>query len=124
MPPIAPGTKVLVTGANGFLAIHVVKSFLEHGYSVRGTVRSEAKGVHLHKLFSSFGNKFETVVVKDITQVNRFAVSRVSLLFYLSTSQVLSMRQLTVSTPSLIPPLRSILKPMIPMVGYSGRLHE
>jgi len=72
MPAIAPGNKILVTGANGFLAIHVVKAFLEHGYSVRGTVRSQVKGVHLHKLFSSYGNKFETVVVKDITQEGAF----------------------------------------------------
>lgn len=69
MPTITPGDKVLVTGANGFLAVHVVKAFLEHGYSVRGTIRSQAKGLHLHKLFSSYGNKFETVIVKDITQV-------------------------------------------------------
>jgi len=69
MPVIAPGSKVLVTGANGFLAIHVVKTFLEHRYSVIGTVRSQEKAAHLHKLFSSYGDKFETVLVKDITQV-------------------------------------------------------
>ena len=83
MPAVAPspGTspKVLVTGANGFLAIHVAKAFLEHGYSVRGTVRSEEKGVHLHKLFSPFGNKFETIVVKDIIPVEPFSVSGASL---------------------------------------------
>ena len=31
---------VLVTGASGFLATHVVKQLLELGYRVRGTVRS------------------------------------------------------------------------------------
>ncbi|KAF9647543.1 NAD(P)-binding protein [Thelephora ganbajun] len=72
MPAIAPGSKVLVTGANGFLATHVVKAFLDRQYSVRGTVRSQEKGDHLHKLFSSHGNKFETVVVKDITQEGAF----------------------------------------------------
>jgi nucleoside-diphosphate-sugar epimerase len=75
MPAITPGAKVLVTGANGFLAIHVVEAFLKHGYSVRGTIRSQAKGVHLHNRFSSYGNKFETVVVKDITQAGRLTVS-------------------------------------------------
>ncbi len=30
---------VLVTGAAGFLATHVVKQLLEGGYRVRGTVR-------------------------------------------------------------------------------------
>jgi len=31
---------VLVTGASGFLASHIVKQLLELGYRVRGTVRS------------------------------------------------------------------------------------
>jgi nucleoside-diphosphate-sugar epimerase len=35
-------TKVLVTGATGFLAGHCVADLLDHGYSVRGTVRSLA----------------------------------------------------------------------------------
>lgn len=83
MHAITPGAKVLVTGANGFLAIHVVKAFLEHGYSVRGTVRSEAKGLHLHKIFSSYGDKFETFIVEDITQVDRFTVSGASLVLSL-----------------------------------------
>ena len=78
MPTIAPGAKVLVTGANGFLAVHVVETFLKHGYSVRGTIRSQGKGVHLHKLFSSYGDKFETVIVKDITQVGNFVICHIS----------------------------------------------
>lgn len=76
MPAIAPGSKVLVTGANGYLAVHVVKAFLERGHSVRGTVRSQEKGAHLHTLFSGYGDKFETVVVKDITQVGRSRFSK------------------------------------------------
>ncbi len=36
-------TRVLVTGASGFLAMHVVKQLLDSGeYIVRGTVRSLA----------------------------------------------------------------------------------
>ena len=34
---------VLVTGANGYLGSAVVQHCLEHGYHVRGTVRSQAK---------------------------------------------------------------------------------
>mmetsp|Transcript_8939 Transcript_8939/g.20849 ORF Transcript_8939/g.20849 Transcript_8939/m.20849 type:complete len:329 (+) Transcript_8939:42-1028(+) len=39
MPKAADGT-VLVTGASGFLASWIVKSLLDDGYKVRGTVRS------------------------------------------------------------------------------------
>ena len=69
MPTITPGQKVLVTGANGFIAVWVVKTFLEKGYSVRGTVRSESKAQHIKKLFESYGDKFEVVIVPDITAV-------------------------------------------------------
>ena len=31
---------VLVTGANGFVAMHVISKFIHAGYKVRGTVRS------------------------------------------------------------------------------------
>lgn len=32
--------KYLVTGASGFIAMHVVEQLLKQGYSVRGTIRS------------------------------------------------------------------------------------
>lgn len=46
-------TKVLVTGATGFVAGHCIADLLEHGHSVRGTVRSLAhpdKVAHLRAL--------------------------------------------------------------------------
>ena len=69
MPAITPGSKILLTGANGFIAVWILKYLLEKGYSVRGTVRSEDKGVHLKKLFGGYGDKLEIVVVADITAV-------------------------------------------------------
>jgi len=71
MPTIVPGQKVLVTGANGFLAVHIVNALLKKGYVVRGTVRSLEKGHYLEELFAKHGDKFELAVVKDITAVSR-----------------------------------------------------
>ena len=34
---------LLVTGASGFIGKHIVKELLDHGYTVRGSVRSDAK---------------------------------------------------------------------------------
>ena len=68
MPALTSG-KVLLTGANGYIAVWVAKCLLEAGFSVRGTVRSPSKATHLHKLFASYGSKFETVVVSDMTKV-------------------------------------------------------
>ena len=71
MPTIAPGDKVLVDGANGFLAIHVVDILLKKGYTVRAVARSLDKEEHLKKLFAKYGDKLELAVVKDITAVRR-----------------------------------------------------
>ena len=70
MPAITSG-KVLVTGANGYIAVWIVKSLLEAGFAVRGTVRSDAKAAYLRSFFRSSGDKFETVVVSDMTKVCR-----------------------------------------------------
>ncbi|EGN92982.1 hypothetical protein SERLA73DRAFT_172493 [Serpula lacrymans var. lacrymans S7.3] len=72
MPAIAPPSKVLVTGANGFIAVWLVNNLLERGYTVRGTVRSEAKAQYLRERFSSYGDKHEVVVVEDVTKDGAF----------------------------------------------------
>lgn len=73
MPAITSG-KVLVTGANGFIAVWLVKALLERGYSVRGTVRSASKGTHLQEIFKQYREKLELVVVDDITKVSLLVV--------------------------------------------------
>jgi nucleoside-diphosphate-sugar epimerase len=69
MPVVAPGSKVLVTGANGFAAINIVDLLLKKGYSVRATIRSESKGTYLKKIFGKYGDKLEFVVVRDVAKV-------------------------------------------------------
>ena len=58
-------TRVLVTGASGYLAIHVVKQLLEAGeYIVRGTVRNlanEQKVKPLRNLCPGAAHKLELV---------------------------------------------------------------
>lgn len=46
--------KVLVTGASGFIAAHIIKQLFDQGYFVVGTVRADSKGeffVKKHPLF-------------------------------------------------------------------------
>lgn len=55
---------MLVTGASGYIAGHVIKLLQEEGYSVRGTVRSlknEAKIKHLHNLCPGAKHPLELV---------------------------------------------------------------
>ncbi|RXK41189.1 hypothetical protein M231_01594 [Tremella mesenterica] len=70
MGVIEPGSKVLVTGASGYLASHTVEAFLNAGFPVRGTVRSAAKGEYLKELFK--GKPFEYVIVPDISEEGAF----------------------------------------------------
>jgi len=75
MPAVAPPAKVLVTGASGFLATHIVKTLLARGFSVRGTVRSPARASYLKdKLFpkEAADGRFEFVVVENLAAPNAF----------------------------------------------------
>jgi nucleoside-diphosphate-sugar epimerase len=71
MPTSPAPSKVLVSGANGFIAVWVVKLLLDRGYTVRGTSRSDDKNVHLREIFASHvkEGKLELAVVEDITKV-------------------------------------------------------
>lgn len=70
-PALPKGTLILVTGANGYIASHVVDQLLKLGYRVRGTIRNEKPW--LNKLFSKYGEgNFETAVVNDITTNGAF----------------------------------------------------
>lgn len=70
MPAVPPGSLVLVTGASGFIAVHVVTELLSKGYKVRGTVRSKDKGEYLIKKFGS--ENFSYVIVEDLENENGF----------------------------------------------------
>ncbi|CAE6476773.1 unnamed protein product [Rhizoctonia solani] len=72
MPFIQSPAKILLTGANGYYAVYVIKDLLERGYNVIGTVRSEPKGEDLVKLFSSHPGKFSYAVVPDIVKPGAF----------------------------------------------------
>ena len=54
--------------------VPLVRAFLERGYAVRGTVRNDAKAKFVREHFSVLGyrEKFEAVIVADITEVLMF----------------------------------------------------
>lgn len=70
MPAVQSPAKVLVSGATGYIAAWVVQNLLERGYAVRGTARSVTKGDFLKKVFASYGDRFEVVLVEDIAKVS------------------------------------------------------
>lgn len=73
MPTISAPAKVLVTGANGFIGLNILRRLLERGYSVRAAVRSQEKGESVLKAIArrvpDKAQNVEYAVVSDITAV-------------------------------------------------------
>jgi len=96
MPTVEPSgnTKVLVSGANGYIGMWVVRTLLEQGYTVRGAVRSAEKGKRLRDHFHSYGDKVElTVVEEDITKVRFDSLLTRPVLTYICVRKVHSTKQ-------------------------------
>jgi nucleoside-diphosphate-sugar epimerase len=69
-PSIPNGSWVLVTGATGFIASHIVRQFLQRGFKVRGTVRDlDSASWLIEKHFKSYyeSKSFEIVLVPDLS---------------------------------------------------------
>ncbi|KAI5794445.1 hypothetical protein DFH27DRAFT_566534 [Peziza echinospora] len=71
-------TRVLLTGASGFIATHVLDILLKRGYSVRGTVRSQDKADKLLAAHKEHQDKLDFVIVEDIAQPGAFDKAVVS----------------------------------------------
>jgi nucleoside-diphosphate-sugar epimerase len=56
---------ILVTGASGFLASHIIRLFLEAGYNVRGTVRSASTGDRVRARYPQFSDQLSFTIVPD-----------------------------------------------------------
>jgi nucleoside-diphosphate-sugar epimerase len=78
---------VLVTGANGYVAARTVEAILQAGYSVRGTLRSQASAGPLKEALAAYGDRFTTVQVPDITATGAFdeAIKGVDLVAHLAS---------------------------------------
>ncbi|QRW12609.1 NADPH-dependent methylglyoxal reductase GRE2 protein [Ceratobasidium sp. AG-Ba] len=65
---------ILLTGGNGFIAVHIIVILLEHGYIVTTTLRSEGKAAYLRKMFAAAVNEGQLrfAIVEDITVLGAF----------------------------------------------------
>jgi nucleoside-diphosphate-sugar epimerase len=72
---IPKGSTILVTGANGYIGSHIADQLILAGYKVKGTVRSEDKGIMIAEaLEKRHGSKdaFSYVVVEDMSTEESF----------------------------------------------------
>jgi hypothetical protein len=115
MPAVYPPAKVLVSGANGFVGIWVVRNLLRRGYSVRGTVRSLEKGDYLKQKFERYEDRLEIIVVEDVTQVRfcRFYVRLMSFNAFRGRKERLMKPSKMLKQFSMSLPLSTQCSPMI-----------
>lgn len=65
-------TTVLVTGGSGYIAAHVLNSFLSRGYNIRATVRSQNSAEKVKKTHSQYADQLTFAIVEDITKQGAF----------------------------------------------------
>ena len=58
----------LLTGANSFVAAHVINSLIAAGHTVTGTVRREGIAEKIFALHPEWKEKLEIIVVKDYAE--------------------------------------------------------
>ncbi|QMW46780.1 hypothetical protein G4B11_010235 [Aspergillus flavus] len=63
---------VLLTGANGFAASHILSNLLERGYAVTATVRSQEKAAAIIRSHPSWEGRVKFVIVPDFTKSQPF----------------------------------------------------
>eukprot|EP01111_Echinosteliopsis_oligospora_P010552 TRINITY_DN3311_c0_g1_i2.p1 TRINITY_DN3311_c0_g1~~TRINITY_DN3311_c0_g1_i2.p1 ORF type:complete len:354 (-),score=75.33 TRINITY_DN3311_c0_g1_i2:893-1909(-) len=66
------GKHVLLTGASGYIAAHILEILLERGYKVRCTVRSQDKADWISNKYASKKDQLEFAFVKDISVPGAF----------------------------------------------------
>lgn len=67
-----PAETVLITGASGYVATHIVDAFVKAGYAVRGTVRSDETVEKVRRTFLQYMNQLSFAIVPDIGAPNAF----------------------------------------------------
>ena len=82
-------TKVLLTGGSGFIGQWILRTLLDHGYTVRAVVRSaeNEKGIKAALTKEGDHEKLEFVVVKDLANEGAFdeAVKGVDAIIHLAS---------------------------------------
>lgn len=63
---------ILITGANGYLALHIIQQAITLGWNIVGTVRSEASAAKVKALFPDAGEQLSLVLIPRLEDVASF----------------------------------------------------
>jgi nucleoside-diphosphate-sugar epimerase len=87
---IPKGSRVLVTGATGYLATHIINEFLMVGYKVIGTARNSEKADQTRELFAQYGSSNYDCVVPDMAADGAFDEAVKGISAFVHTASVTS----------------------------------
>jgi nucleoside-diphosphate-sugar epimerase len=69
---LPPSSLILVTGATGFIASHIVSQLLTLGYHVRGTVRSSSKAELSRSTTQKSHPNYSNIIIPDVAAPHAF----------------------------------------------------
>jgi dihydroflavonol-4-reductase len=90
--PLSDQDLVLVTGASGFIAKHVIRTALARGYRVRGTLRHLDREAEVRSAVGEGGERL-SFVAADLTSDAGWASAAAGCRYVLHTASPLSVRQ-------------------------------
>ncbi|KAK6221430.1 hypothetical protein LQW54_001532 [Pestalotiopsis sp. IQ-011] len=63
---------ILIAGANGYLALHIIHQALGKGWNVVGSIRSDTAAANIKELFPDAGTRLSLFHISDLTGVESF----------------------------------------------------
>ncbi|RKL08153.1 hypothetical protein BFJ68_g9500 [Fusarium oxysporum] len=113
------GKLVLVTGANGFIATHVLQNLLQGGYHVRGVVRSQASADAVLETFPEYSGSLSVIVVPSMTIAGAFdqAVKDVDAVLHIASPFTLSVKD---NETEMLAPAIKMTKGLLESVSMYG----
>jgi nucleoside-diphosphate-sugar epimerase len=88
---IPKGSWVLVIGATGYLATHIINEFLTFGYKVIGTARNGEKADRTRQLFAQYGSSnYDCAVVPDMAVDGAFDEAAKGVSAVIHTASIMS----------------------------------
>ena len=121
-PP--PEQTILLTGISGFVAGHITRAFLEAGYNVRGTVRSEKGIARIQKAHAQFSDQLSFVVVPDMAAPNALheAVKGVSGIVHTANPFIMTPKD--IESELLKPSINGVLNVLEAAASQGSALHR
>jgi nucleoside-diphosphate-sugar epimerase len=116
----ATNKTILVTGASGYVAAHIIAAFLKAGYRVRGTVRSESSIPKIIEAQGDLSKNLEFAIVKDITTPGAFDDAVKGVTGVMATASPFDLKTTDLENDLLKPAIAGVLRLLESAKNFGG----